>query len=64
MYRHLVAVKVGVVCGADQRVNANCFAFNEQRLECLDGEPVQGRGAIEQDGMAFGNFFQNVPHFR
>ena len=59
---HLVAVEVGVVRGADQRMDANGFAFDELRLEGLHRQAVQGRGAVEQHGMAAGHFFENVPH--
>ena len=40
---HLVAVEVGVVGGADQRMDADGLAFDELGLEGLDRQPVQGR---------------------
>ena len=60
---HLVTIEVGVVSGADQRMNANGFAFNELGLEGLDRQAMQGRRAIQQYRMAFGDFFENVPYF-
>ncbi len=44
-------------------MNADGFAFDEHRLERLDGQTVQRRRAVEQDGVAFGHLFQHVPHF-
>ena len=64
MHRHLVAVKVGIVGRADQRVDADGFAFDQLRLESLDGKTVEGRRTVEQNGMSFGHFFENVPDDR
>src|SRR5438270_7175917 len=61
---HLVAVEVCVVGGADERVNANRFAFNQQRLKCLDGKTVQRRRAVEKNRMALCHLFKNVPDLR
>ncbi len=58
---HLVAVEVGVVGGADQRVNADGLALDELRLEGLDRETVQGRGAVQEHGMAARDFLEDVP---
>ncbi len=44
-------------------MNADGFAFDELRLERLDGQAVQRRGAVEQHRMALGDFFEDVPHF-
>ena len=62
VHGHLVAVEVGVVGGADQRMDADGFAFDELRLEGLHRQAVQGRGAVQQHRMAAGHFFENVPH--
>src|SRR6266540_3742151 len=61
---HLVAVEVGIVGGADQRMNADGFAFDEHWLEGLNGEPVECGGTVEQDGVALGHFLKDVPDFR
>ena len=63
VHGHLVAVEIRVVSGANQRMNANRFAFDQLRLERLHGQTVQRRRAIEQHRMALGHFFQNVPDF-
>ena len=41
VHGHLVAVKVRVEGGADERVNADGFAFDEGRLKGLNAEAVQ-----------------------
>ncbi len=46
MYRHLVAVEVGVEGGADERMKLNGLPFHENRLKGLDAEPVESRGAV------------------
>jgi hypothetical protein len=38
VHSHLVAVKVGVVSGADQRMQLNRIALNENRFEGLNAE--------------------------
>ena len=58
---HLVAVEVGVVSGANQRMNTNGLALDKNRLEGLDGEAMERRSAVQEDRMALGDFLQNVP---
>ena len=43
---HLVAVEVGVVGGADQRMQLEGAALHQNGLEGLDAEPVQRRRAV------------------
>jgi hypothetical protein len=64
VHRHLVAVEVRVVSGANERMNANRFAFDQLRLESLDRKTVQRRRAVQQHRMALGHFFENVPNLR
>ncbi len=47
--RHLVAVEVGVEGRADERVDLDGRALDEDRHERLDAQAVEGRGAVEQD---------------
>ena len=61
--RHLIAVEVRVVSGTNERMNADRFAFDELRLEGLDGEAVQRGRAVQQHRVALGDFFQDVPDF-
>src|ERR1700747_2215425 len=64
MHRHLVAVKVRVERGADQRMNANGLAFDEHRLKSLNAEAVQRGGAVQQHGMLANDVFENIPNDR
>ena len=57
MHGHLVAVKVGIECRADQRVQLDCFAFDQDRLEGLDAQAVQRGRAVEHDRMLFDHLF-------
>ena len=58
---HLVAVEVGVVGGADERMDADGLALDEHGLEGLDGEAVQGGRAVEQHRVALGDLLEDVP---
>ncbi len=62
MHGHLVAVKVRVERRADQRVNSNGLAFDENRFEGLNTQPVQRGSAVQQHRMLANYFFQNVPN--
>ena len=61
MHGHLVAVEVGVEGGADQRMQLDRLAFDQHRLERLNAQPMQRRGAVQQDGMLADDFFQDIP---
>ena len=63
MHGHLIAVKVGVVTGADQRMNFNCIAFNKNRLERLNSHAMESWRAIQKHRMILDDFFKHVPHF-
>jgi hypothetical protein len=41
MHSHLVAVEVRVEGGGDERMQLDGRAFDEDRLECLNAQPVQ-----------------------
>jgi hypothetical protein len=61
---HLVAVKIGVEGGADERVQLDRLALDQHRLEGLDPEAVQGRGAVQHDRMLADHLFEDVPDLR
>src|SRR5262245_14356242 len=61
---HLVAVEVGVVRGANERVNPNGFTLDQLRFKCLNRETVQSRSAIQEHRMPPGYFVKNVPYLR
>jgi hypothetical protein len=58
---HLVTVEVGVVSRADERMDADRLALDEDGLERLNGETVQRGGAVQENGVALGDLFQDVP---
>src|SRR5580698_1317821 len=60
--RHLVAVEVGVERRADQRVNLDGLAFDENRLERLNAEAVKGWSAVQEHRMVFNDFLEDVPN--
>ena len=62
--RHLVAVKVGVERGADERVDFDRLTFDQHRLERLNAQAVQCWRAVEQHRVLANNFLENVPHNR
>src|SRR4030095_1876609 len=63
VHRHLVAIEVGVVSGANEGVNANRFALDQLRFKRLNRKTVQSRSTIQEHRMAPGYFIKNVPHF-
>ena len=58
---HLVAVEVGVVGRADERMDADRLALDEDGLEGLDREAVERRRAVEQHRVALGDLLEDVP---
>ncbi len=64
MHRHLVAVEVGVEGGTDQRMELDRLALDQHRLEGLDAEAVQGRGAVEHHRVFLDDLLENVPDLR
>ena len=59
---HLVAVEVGVEGGAHQRVDLDGLALDQDRLEGLDAEAVQGRGPVEEHRVLLDDLLEDVPH--
>ena len=64
MHRHLIAVKVSVERRANQRVDLDCLAFHQHRLECLNAQAVKGWSTIQKHWMVFNDLFQDVPNNR
>ena len=61
VHGHLVTVKVRVKGGANERVNADGFTFDECRFEGLNAQTVQGRSAVEKHGMFADDILEDVP---
>ena len=64
MHSHLITVEVGIVSRADQRVDTNGLAFNQDRLKRLDRQAVQGRCAVKEHRVPASDFFKNIPDLR
>src|SRR6185312_14780751 len=45
----------------DERMDLDRLAFDEHRLKRLDTETVEGRSAVEQDGVVLDDLFEDVP---
>ena len=60
--RHLVAVEIGVERRANQRMQLDRLAFDQNRLERLDAEPMQRRRAVEQHRMLANDLVENIPN--
>ncbi len=64
MNSHLVTVEVGIEGRTCKWVELYSFAFNHARLEGLDAEAVERRGAVKKDRVVLHNVFENVPYDR
>ena len=64
MHRHLVAVEVGVVGHADERMQLYGLALDQDGLERLNAEPVQRRRAVQQHRVLADHLVEDVPHLR
>ena len=61
MHGHLVSVEVSVERRTCQRMQLYGLALDKLGLECLDTQTVQGRGTVQEDGMAFHHVLQDIP---
>ena len=61
VHGHLVAVEVRVERRADERMDADGFAFDEHRLEGLNAQAVQRGSAVQQHGMLANHVLEDVP---
>ncbi len=64
MNRHLVAVEVRVERVAHERVDLDGLALDQDRLESLDAEAVQGGRAVQQHRVFLDDLFEDIPHLR
>ena len=63
MDRHLVTIEVRVERRADEGMDPDRLALHQHRLERLNPEAVQGRGAVQQDGMFVDDLLEHIPDF-
>ena len=61
---HLVAVEVGVERRADERMDLQCLALDQHRLEGLDAEAVQRGCTVQEHRVLLDDVFEDVPHLR
>ena len=62
MYRHLVAVEIGIESSANQRMNSDRLSFHQHGLKGLNAQSVQRRGPVQQDGMFFDDSPRTTSH--
>ncbi len=62
VHRHLVPVEVGVERRADQGVDADRLALDQDRLEGLDPESMEGRRPVQHHRVILDDLPQDVPH--
>ncbi len=56
--------KSALKAGADQRVDLDGLALDQDRLEGLDAEAVQRRGPVQQDRVLLDDLLEHVPDLR
>jgi len=61
---HLVTVEVGVESRTDERVQLDCLAFNQLRLEGLDTQPVKCWCTVQQHRVTLENVLEDIPDNR
>mgnify|MGYP000672846349 CR=1 FL=1 len=59
---HLVAVEVGVERGTYQRMQTDGAALDEDRLERLNAQTVQGRRTVQHDRVTLDDVLEHVPY--
>ena len=59
--RHLVTVEVRIERGADKRVDLDRASLNENRIECLDSEPMQGRSPVQEHRVTLDDLLKHIP---
>ena len=62
MNRHLVTVEVGVEGRANERMQLDGLAFDQDGLKSLDTQTVQRRRTVQHHGVLFDDLFQDVPN--
>ena len=62
VYGHLVSVKVGVVCRTHKRMELESPALDQNRLKCLDAEPVERWCAVQKHRVLGDDFVKRIPY--
>ena len=61
MDSHLISVEIRIERSTDKRMQLDRLTLNQNRLKCLDSEPVQGRRTVQHNRMLFDNILQHIP---
>src|SRR4029077_15490847 len=64
VHRHLVAVEVGVEGRADQRMDLDRLALDQDRFEGLNAQAMESRSPIEENRVLLDDVLEDVPHLR
>ena len=64
VHGHLVTVEVGVESRADERMQLDRLAFDQDWLERLNAEAVKRRGAVQHHGVFADHLVEDVPNLR
>ena len=64
MNGHLVAVEISVEGRADQRVQPDGLALDQNRFKGLDAQPMKGGRPVQQNRIFLDHFVQGIPDFR
>src|SRR6266542_1415691 len=64
VHGHLVAVEVRVEGGADEGMDLDGLALDEDRLEGLNTQAVESRRAVQEHRMLRDDLLEDVPHLR
>ena len=63
MHRHLVAVEIRIERRTDQGMQLNGFTLDENRLEGLDPQAVQGGRPVEHHRVFLDHLVKGIPYF-
>ena len=58
---HLIAVEVGIKSRADKGVKLDRLSFDQHRLECLNAQPVQSGGSVEEYRVLLDDLIEDIP---
>src|SRR5437667_5204765 len=61
VHRHLVAVEVGVERGADERVDLDRLALDQDGFEGLNSKTMKSRSTVEEDRVLLDDVLENIP---
>src|ERR1700730_8038007 len=63
VYRHLVAVEIGIECSANERMQLDGLTFDQFWFKSLDAETVERRRPVQHHRMLTNHFIEDIPDF-